>query len=211
MFIIWPHVLQFWIKPNVKKHPKIYFYISIAPFSPKSVLQSSNSWFLSGKSSLPGGTGGSQKHYISFVHDCKSKLQFFLYTPFFFFSCWRRNYFFFLNIPFDFWSGFLEHHCLWSRWHCIWSNINQLSISTSIISQQSQYLLLLMASRLVSINLAWLPITHSSIIEKFPLSLIHPETLLETSRLVLCSVGFKHLSVKKWFLDCDPESSYTNI
>lgn len=124
MFIIWPHVLQFWIKPNVKKHPKIYFYISIAPFSPKSVLQSSNSWFLSGKSSLPGGTGGSQKHYISFVHDCKSKLQFFLYTPFFFFSCWRRNYFFF-------------KYSLWFLVRFSWTSLSLIAMALHLIEHKS--------------------------------------------------------------------------
>lgn len=124
MFIIWPHVLQFWIKPNVKKHPKIYFYISIAPFSPKSVLQSSNSWFLSGKSSLPGGTGGSQKHYISFVHDCKSKLQFFLYTPFFFFSCWRRNYFFF-------------KYSLWFLVRFSWTSLSLIVMALHLIEHKS--------------------------------------------------------------------------
>ena len=193
-----------------KNTQKSIFIFPLRPFPPSQCYRVAIVGSLVEKAAFQGEQGDRRSITLALSTIVKASYNFF-YTRHFSFSLAEEEIIFFLNIPFDFWSGFLEHHCLWSRWHCIWSNINQLSISTSIISQQSQYLLLLMASRLVSINLAWLPITHSSIIEKFPLSLIHPETLLETSRLVLCSVGFKHLSVKKWFLDRDPESSYTNI
>ena len=48
-----------------------------SPFFSNSLLQSSDSWLLSGKSSLSlrhstlnEGIGGLRKRYISFVHDC---------------------------------------------------------------------------------------------------------------------------------------------
>ena len=34
MFIIWPHVRQFWIKPNVKDTQKSIFIFPLRPFPP---------------------------------------------------------------------------------------------------------------------------------------------------------------------------------